>query len=58
MFDLCFHAAFQPDRLALVLYDRQSESLVRRFAEFAVVIDDATLHPFEHVGEAIEFFGR
>ncbi len=56
MFDLCFHAAFQ--RQAGIVFTTVNPNLVRRFAEFAVVIDDATLHPFEHVGEAIEFFGR
>lgn len=56
LFDLCFDAAFE--RRVGIVFTTANPKVARRFAEFTVVIDDATLHPFEHVGEAIEFFGR
>jgi capsular polysaccharide transport system ATP-binding protein len=55
-FERCYDAAMQ--RQAAIVFTTGNPKLVRQFAEFTLVIDDATLHPFDHAEEAIEFFGQ
>jgi len=55
-FERCYEAAIQ--RQASLVFTTGNPKFVRQFAAFTIVIDDATLHPFERAEEAIEFFGQ
>ncbi len=50
----CLDAAVR--RHAGVVFTTVNPKLLRQFADFFIVISDATLHPFSKVEEAIEFF--
>ncbi len=52
----CFDVATQ--RRAGAIFVTSNPRMVRQFADFVVVIDDATLYPFAQAKEAIQYFER